>query len=235
MLPGTADVAIEVAFIPDGTAIATRGGPCPRERTVQPAGLWPPAWPRPSPAVLHGTDGTVIRPSSEDFSRTALSSPRSAEMAPFVFGMLVPARHAAIPSYGHGDEVWSVAFSPDGRTLASGGRVDGVFLWDLRPASSAASPSPVIQAECETWPSALTVRKLASAGSGRTSCSGMAGRESAVATLAAHTDTVVGLGFSPDGTRLASAGGDKIVVLWDRRLRLVASQGMRAGRPCPHP
>ena len=32
---------------------------------------------------------------------------------------------------GHGAEVYSIAFAPDGKTLASGSKDSNVFLWDV--------------------------------------------------------------------------------------------------------
>jgi WD40 repeat protein len=46
------------------------------------------------------------------------------------------------PRAGHTDAVWSVAFSPDGHTLASGGANLRVRLWDL---TDLAHPAPLGQ------------------------------------------------------------------------------------------
>ena len=49
----------------------------------------------------------------------------------------IPTRRVALgaPLKGHRDRVLSVAFSPDGQTLASGSADNTIILWDVAPES----------------------------------------------------------------------------------------------------
>ncbi len=113
---------------------------------------------------------------------------------------------------GHTNVVFSIAFSPDGRTLASGSWDRRIKLWD------AATGREIRTFTGHTgW-----VRSVAFSPDGRTLASGswdrtvklwdvVTGRE--LRTLR-HTNTVWSVAFSPDERTLAS-GGDAMITLWD--------------------
>jgi WD40 repeat protein len=87
---------------------------------------------------------------------------------------------------GHKEYIHSAAFSPDSRRLATCGADRTIRLWQIDPLTFSSSPG---------------------------------GEEERIVTncqvLRGHTDNVFAVAFHPDGTRLASAGRDRAVWLWD--------------------
>ncbi|GLW11450.1 hypothetical protein Misp01_65780 [Microtetraspora sp. NBRC 13810] len=112
------------------------------------------------------------------------------------------------------DNLLSVAFSPDGRTLAAGGNDDMVRLWDVatrRPLATLAGHTDAV------WSVAFSPdgRTLASAGDDGTVRLWDVAARRPLATLTGHGGNVLTVAFDPDGRTLASGGDDDTVRLWD--------------------
>jgi predicted amidohydrolase len=115
---------------------------------------------------------------------------------------------------GHTDWIGSLAFSPDGQTLASGSDDGTVKLWDVTTGQAVRTFS-----EHTNW-----VRSVAFSPDGQVLASGSldttvilwdvtTGQE--MRTLSGHRDCVNSIAFSPDGQLLASGSWDERVKLWD--------------------
>src|SRR5215469_4907953 len=115
---------------------------------------------------------------------------------------------------GHSDIVRSVAFSPDGKRLATASRDQTAKVWDA-----------------ESGKELLTLRghsgfvngvvfspdgkRLATASGDMTAKVWDAESGKVLLTLRGHSDTVFGVAFSPDAKRLATASADQTAKVWD--------------------
>ena len=115
---------------------------------------------------------------------------------------------------GHSDKVDSVAFSPDGKMLASGSWDETVKVWDVQTGALKLT----ITGHCNV------VDSVAFSPDGKTLAIGCYDKTiklwdmQTVAlkqTLTGHSDQVVSVAFSPDGKTLASGSFDDTIKLWD--------------------
>jgi serine/threonine protein kinase/sugar lactone lactonase YvrE len=142
-------------------------------------------------------------------SRTA--TPTAPIIAPENVGRLVEAGRLEHPS-----EVSSVAWSPDGRTLATGSILpdNTVRLWNV--ASGAALR--VLRGHTSTVISIAFSpdgHTLSSASSDKTVRLWDTATGTELRVWSAHTDSVMSVAFSPDGRLVASGSLDTTVRLWD--------------------
>ncbi|MGC9528217.1 MAG: protein kinase domain-containing protein [Limnospira sp.] len=173
------------------------------------------------PALLGGLQGGVTpppaiarspRPPQTNGSKTIQQppEPKFRRVAP----LRSTARRPRHTLAGHRDAVTSVAFSPDGKTLASGSQDLTIEIW-----KADAGKRWYTLTGHENW-----VTSVAFSPDGQTLASGS--RDKTVEiwdlkkgkrwyTLVGHGDVVEGVAFSPDGQTLASASRDKTVEIWD--------------------
>ena len=122
----------------------------------------------------------------------------------------------------HGDSVYSVSFSPDGKTLASASEDNTIKLWNLERKelkTLKGHDSRVLSVSFS--PDGKT---LASASEDKTiKLWNLEGKE--LKTLKGHDSAVNSVSFSPDGKTLASASFDKTIKLWNLDLKNLLVQG----------
>ena len=118
------------------------------------------------------------------------------------------------------DRVLSVAYSPDGKTLAAGNADKTIKLWDVATGKDTATFGSKEAGNLHAY----GVYSVAYSPDGKTLAAGSmdktiklwdvaTGKEQA--TLQGHTKYVSSVAFSPDGKTLASGSGDATIKLWD--------------------
>lgn len=116
-------------------------------------------------------------------------------------------------------EVDSLAFSPDGTTLATGDRRGGLILWDaVSGRQQAILREPAINREA-----GYEVGAVAFSPDGRLLAAGRVSQvhiwdldnHKLIHQIVSHYNQILALAFSPDGKTLASGSSDRDVRLWD--------------------
>ena len=236
-LRGHTDVVVTVAYSQDGTLLASGS----KDKTVK---LWEVSTGQNIAtlqghkkmvfSVAFSPDSTILASGSEDTSIRLWEVPTG--QALYILGGVnspqVPVE--VLPATRPGEEisevqrndaidieseiiralVFSVAFSPDGRKLASGSW-DGVRLWDVRagqyfttlssepePSSFSVAFSPdSTKLACGSWEDRVELWDVSA--------------QKHIASFPGHTGWVRAVAFSPDGTKIASGSVDGTVLLWD--------------------
>jgi WD40 repeat protein/serine/threonine protein kinase len=202
-LPAGDGAVFRVAFSPDGRRLAAAGD-------VPVIKLWNTStWQEVLPPLEGHTDSVVGLAYSPDGKRIASASmDRTVRLWDAATGRPLRALR-------HMEPVLAISFSPDGRRLAAASRDHRVIIWDVENGEKVHVLEP--------WEFPGGVKDVAFSADGL---------RLAVATgnevwlgdtrtwrqqrrLRGHTGTIQAVVFSPDGTRLLSAGPEQILRLWD--------------------
>ena len=125
-----------------------------------------------------------------------------------------------------GHPMSSVAFSLDGKRMASGCLDGTIYLWDAETGLQLGSPLTGHTEIVTSVAFSPDGKRIASGSWDNTICLWDAETGLQLGSpLTGHTEWVTSVAFSPDGKRIASGSNDKTICLWD------AETGLQLGSP----
>ena len=150
--------------------------------------------------------------SDQGASTATAGSSASPSVTPYQIG---PSPAIETKFTGHTQWINAVAFSPDGKEIASGSGDSTVRLWNVESRSELGEPLTGHTGTVYRVAFSPNGNLLASVGGDGAVRLWNARAGTKVGVLPGHAGDAYGVAFSPDGKMLASCGGDRTVRLWD--------------------
>lgn len=132
----------------------------------------------------------------------------------------VPTARERASLRGHAGPVFAVAFSQDGKTLASGGEEKSIIIWSIAGVERRIN-LPGHAKEVNSVAFAPDGRTLLTASDDQTARLWDVSEGRELASIQDHNGPIKAVAFATDGRRFATGAGDKLIKLWDTKTRRV--------------